>query len=278
MLGKLFKYEMKNTARIFLPVYGAILVIGLITRLLWLMVELLPDEVTLLFSMTTVSAVMLLILVMALAYLLTFFIMVARFYSNLLRDEGYLMFTLPATSSELILSKAATSLIWMIGSSIVSALAMMIAIFHPEMYVEIWRVLQELISAPEVWMHTQEIMHVIAYIGEGVLLSILTALASVLMIYASLCIGQLFSKHKLAAGLCVLAGFSVAIQIIVTIGSVVLAMVLSNSGAPIMEWITRHLVGATHGFMGINIAVMAGACVGLFFISKHILEKKLNLE
>ena len=47
------------------------------------------------------------------AILLTIYLLVERFYHNLLGNEGYLMFALPVSTSEHIIAKILTALIWM---------------------------------------------------------------------------------------------------------------------------------------------------------------------
>ena len=48
--------------------------------------------------------------------------MVYRFYKNLMTDEGYLMFTLPVSRSQLIWSKLIVSMAWGILSAVLAAL------------------------------------------------------------------------------------------------------------------------------------------------------------
>ena len=57
--------------------------------------------------------------------LLTLVLMVYRFYKNLMTDEGYLMFTLPVSRSQLIWSKLMVALAWGVLSAVLAALAWM---------------------------------------------------------------------------------------------------------------------------------------------------------
>ena len=104
MLGKLMKHEFRATARIMLPVMGAMVALALLANLSIRglagnlsdipMLRILFVLIIIFFSVAVVATI-----VMSLV------IMVSRFYRNLLKDEGYLMFTLPVSVHELIWSK-----------------------------------------------------------------------------------------------------------------------------------------------------------------------------
>lgn len=90
MLSKLLKYDLRANLKIFLFIWPAILVFGLLERVA-LMAEL-PSKISAIFvNLTTV----LFVLAVIAACVFALVISVIRFYSGLLRDEGYLMFTLP---------------------------------------------------------------------------------------------------------------------------------------------------------------------------------------
>ena len=59
------------------------------------------------------------------ACFLVFFIICAQFYRNLMTDEGYLTFTLPVKTSEILWSKLITAMLWTIISSVVIGLCVL---------------------------------------------------------------------------------------------------------------------------------------------------------
>lgn len=100
VLSKLLKYDLRANLKIFLFIWPAILVFGLLERVA-LMAEL-PVKISAIFvNLTTV----LFVLAVIAACVFALVISVIRFYSGLLRDEGYLMFTLPVRPWQLVLSK-----------------------------------------------------------------------------------------------------------------------------------------------------------------------------
>ena len=97
MLGKLIKYEFKATGRILLPLYGALLVFALINRLLFRssLDETINNTFGTIGGIANILSVFAYGCTMAAVFVVTFFVIVQRFYKNILGDEGYLMNTLP---------------------------------------------------------------------------------------------------------------------------------------------------------------------------------------
>ena len=98
MLGKLLKYELKATSRVFVPLYIAILVVSIVNGLS------LNLEI---FNIQGLATIILMCLFISL-FVITIVVTIQRFNKNLLKDEGYLMFTLPVSSKYLVLSKYLT--------------------------------------------------------------------------------------------------------------------------------------------------------------------------
>ena len=118
MLSKLLKYEFRATGRIMLPVYALLLVTAGGTSVTGSLMGRYPESTVLsifrtlfmtLFAFTTFGVL-----------LLTLVLMVYRFYKNLMTDEGYLMFTLPVSRSQLIWSKLIVSMAWGILSAVLA--------------------------------------------------------------------------------------------------------------------------------------------------------------
>ena len=113
MLGKLMKYEIMATARIFLPLFGLILLLAAFNRVLFPLNSNTFD-VPRMITMTVYIALMVALCVMTLV------VTIQRFSRNLLGDEGYLSFTLPVKTYYHIVSKAVVALMWTALSLIVS--------------------------------------------------------------------------------------------------------------------------------------------------------------
>ena len=109
MLSKLLRHEFRATGRIMLPVYALLLVSCGGCTLFGRLLGRYPES-TVLSVVQTVFATLFGVTTFGML-LLTLVLMVYRFYKNLMTDEGYLMFTLPVSRSQLIWSKLLVALV-----------------------------------------------------------------------------------------------------------------------------------------------------------------------
>ena len=119
MLGKLLKYEIKATARTFLPMYALLIVFALINKF-FMAVNADYLRIPRIIAMSVFVVVIVGICVM------TLIVTIQRFNKNLLTDEGYLSFTLPVKAHTHIDSKMIVSLMWSLLSVIVSFIAIFV--------------------------------------------------------------------------------------------------------------------------------------------------------
>ena len=96
MLSVLLKHEFRATSRRMLPALGVLTLLGLLANL----------SIRVLMSGRVGSKLLTILLGLFIAaffvgitvvWILTLVLMISRFYRNLLKEEGYLMFTLPTT-------------------------------------------------------------------------------------------------------------------------------------------------------------------------------------
>ena len=134
MLGKLMKYEIKATGRTLIPLYIALLAFAIINKIFigtGLAHKLegfgsIPFILSILGYGCTMTAV----------FIVTFFVIIQRFYKNLLGDEGYLMNTLPVSTITNITSKISIATFWNIVSGFVAALSIIIMAFKPDAFID----------------------------------------------------------------------------------------------------------------------------------------------
>ncbi|MBQ1363308.1 MAG: hypothetical protein IJI13_09095 [Oscillospiraceae bacterium] len=198
MLGKLIKQEFRATARIMLPVSGAVLVLALLANL---------SIRGLSGNMSNVPALRMLLAFIVFAYgaaivaaaVMAMVIMINRFYRNLLKDEGYLMFTLPVSVHELVWAKLIVSLVWFLVTGLLIALvcsATALNISHTSL-AEVFR---EMPSWSEIRDALKELGVYNGLIGltmQGILAILLSILALCLHFYAAMSLGHMFSKEKI---------------------------------------------------------------------------------
>ena len=185
MLGKLMKYELKATGRVLLPLYGAILLVSVLGA----------------FSLERMSEFEMGALLFVLVYtglcvalvVLTLVLIIQRFNRNLLKDEGYLMFTLPVSVHSLLFSKLFSALLWCVLGGCVGllsiALMTMIAM-DASQWGEFWAVIHQLIHNVDL-----EIAGNLGLIG---LLALMEGVSFLMTIYLSLSVGQIptFNRYR----------------------------------------------------------------------------------
>jgi len=258
MLGKLLKYEYKATSIMFLPLLLAFLATTAIIRLFGFLGS---DffAFRLLYGMLAFVTVILCIIVV-------FYPVISgaqRFSKNLLKDEGYLMNTLPVTSTKLILSKALVSITWVFASAISCGLAFLIMIAGDEDAEKIIDGIKELYK-----IFLKEFVNRPLFIVLSIVLIIASFIAFLFMFYAALSIGHLANKRRGAMAVLSFIGLYFATQMI---GSTVFMVIEDTAEGFDMTKQTDLVFGISAGLQILYIAIY-------FIITKTILKKNLNLE
>lgn len=188
-----------------------------------------------------------------------------RFYKSRFTDEGYLTFTLPVTTHQILLSSLLSSVVSMLAVGIVIALSVLLmmlvgvsgieeareelAIFFREKLPRLW---QMMLSGTD-WMSRTEFVvnMVLSYTGEMVV----TMLA--------ITIGTLTArKHKILMAIVFYYVFHIVMSIVSTYGMLSVASVESLS---------------YNGMLGLYIVGMLIVNVGGYFLMHHLADRKLNL-
>ena len=125
MLGKLIKHEFRATAREVLGLYAIVLVITVVLKGM-LEIQNIFHVDNGIMSMLTAVTIFAFVLGIIAVILGSFILMIKRFYDNMLKDEGYLSFTLPVSVGQHIASKSIISYVWMILSFVFVGLMLVI--------------------------------------------------------------------------------------------------------------------------------------------------------
>lgn len=275
MLGKLIKYELKATSRWFLPIYILALLLAPIERFaieyIDSNIELNPafDHITnTLFFIITMAFVVALIAIAVASGLLIIY----RFYKNLITNEGYLMHTLPVKTSQLIWSKAIAAILWTIASGIVIFLAIILLVIGTPGWKEFVSEISKLISTffqyyganANVWLLFIEIL----------LALILGSLSNIFMIYASISLGQLITKHKILGAFGAYFLLNTALQFV----SSLLMLPFINKFMDSVDTVLSVPVIFSHYLVPIALVYTAILSIIFYFTTSYVFKKKLNLE
>lgn len=194
--------------------------------------------------------------------------MIQRFYKNLLSDEGYLMFTLPVKPWKHIVGKLLVSMLWMVASVAVALISIQIIAYKKGAIGETLKRLS--IFHSQIMAHWGALAYLVMFeIIFGVLLFLTIG---ILIVYASIASGHLFSRHKM------LASFG--------------AFLVLNTLAQIYFMLVRWIPGIAHfslhmsanDFVNYQFVFLYGfifsglLCAAYFAATNFILSKQLNLE
>lgn len=126
MLGRLFKYELKATSKVLVPIYIAFIAITIISRV---SIDLQVDEGSL-WSFINGMGLFVFIISAITMFVATAIVIIWRFYRNTSSDEGYLLFTLPVKVDYIIISEFLCALIWGFLMSVFAVLGIFLMIFN----------------------------------------------------------------------------------------------------------------------------------------------------
>ncbi|MEL4107098.1 hypothetical protein AAFA46_09705 [Oscillospiraceae bacterium WX1] len=258
MLGKLMKYEFKATGRIFLPLFGALLIVALINRVFIELNFKVPMIIGTTMSSFMIGAVCVVALVLT----------IQRFYRNLLKSEGYLMFTLPVTTDGLIWSKLIVAAIWTVVSFVAVTLALLVMTADGLMLQHIRDAISNIIIGIKEFG-----FQAILYMVEALVLMAETLLCGILLVYTCLALSLLVNKHRI--------GFAFLMYIVIT----TLLQVVAAIGVEVFRFVDIcALIEHMSGFGQIQTALGAyflaitipGAI--FYFLTRYMLQRRLNLE
>lgn len=274
MLGKLMKYEIKATARILIPLYIALLAFAIINKIF--IGTGLAHKLEGFGSIPFILSIFGYGCTMAAVFIVTFFVIIQRFYKNLLGDEGYLMNTLPVSTITNLTSKLSIAGFWNIVSGFVAILSILIMAFDPiafsDFFTEMFKALSEGYSEIGIQLYI--------IIFEIIILILVALLRSLTMIYASISIGHLFSKHRILSAF----GAFIALNFITGAISTAITIAFSIVGKSLDHPLNNmHLDNASallvvHGFIIGIIVFNLLFFLAYFIITTYILKNKLNLE
>ncbi len=275
MLIKLLKYEFKFTGRSLLPIYAALLVLTVLMNL--------GDGMRFGFNNAGMFEgffkTMLIFTyscVISAVCIITVVLLVQRFYKNLLRDEGYLMHTLPVSAAQNIASKLICAVVWSVVSLLVAGLSLLFI----SMTFSNW---QQFFDGLADFIHDLNVafgIHWPLFALETLALVLLALASSIVEVYLALAIGHIANNHKIACSIGAYIGLKVLSGLI---GQ------LLGHGIVNWHWLNDFFQNFFYGSLheqiaGIHMMLLGMLAVSLiytgvmFVATNWIMKNKLNLE
>lgn len=294
MLGKLMKYEWKNTWKV-----GCLMLLGMFLITVIGCVVLRMPGVTAIFdgnasvamswlgiSSFVATLILYVIMLMAATWGIMIFLGI-RFYRSMYSDEGYLSHTLPVTANQLFLSKVLVGGIWYlliligIGVSVVAlVLSMVIGMINigevhnalAEYGGNIWTFLAEGVSQIADVYQNEMGINLLHYVITVTITFLVGPFITMITLFGALTIGQLSSKHKGLMGILTYAGLTILSSLI---GSTVQSALMFSS-----NMVTRPsgFTLSVNSAYDINVLTSLLIAAIMYGVSYYILNKKLNLD
>ncbi|MBQ7981064.1 MAG: hypothetical protein IJ305_05575 [Oscillospiraceae bacterium] len=277
MLGKLIKYDFLADYKRYGIVFVAMFMFSILLAVL--------DRLTDMFKENRFFEIMMMIcLILFVAAFIVMFTMIMviatiRFYKNLVRDEGYLMHTLPIPTWQLITAKFITMYIWSALAVIVAGICFGIVSGEPLWLFKIdigWEALSSAFVEDTVNGTPEQLRNLFLVCG---VVMVLSPGFMMLHIYMSLALGNLFNVHKL--GMSVLMFFALYIGEQLLSGVAMMFMSADMVSYMMdMEAQVEFTVGYEYMMTSLifSIVYTVVLMVGFFIGSERIFSKKLNLE
>jgi hypothetical protein len=257
MFTKLLKYELKTVGKWYFALNAAVLAISIFLGFsIKSFAEYAQDSTYIDNNVSSQLILFCLVLVFGIlvagAWIATFFIIIRHFYKNVFGREGYLTLTLPVSSHQIILSKLLASFIWVVFNSVILIIGIVLVILP------ISGVGNFLVYLPYIFTDFKILDFLML-----ALYSILSVLSGILLIYVAISIGQLFSNKRglmsfLAYFLLIICGF-------------ILSSVISNPFLHVEEYFTFRFF--TYYCIEYLIRILI-----FYFGTYYIMKNKLNLQ
>lgn len=271
MLKKLYQHEFHALLRNLWPAYLALLVLAFINRLtsmvgqegnpIW-------DGVQNFFMGTYVLSI-------GAVVVLSVILVVMRFYQHLVTDQGYLTFSLPVKAGSHLTCKLVSG----VTAIVLSVVGVLLSIFLRTVGTKEWD--EFIVAVQYLSKNGKQItggtdLAVVLWVLAGMLL--LAIVSGLLLFYFSISLGQQFKNRVGAAVLCFF-GLYMVFQIF---GMFVLVPTVLDM-APAMEAAARNAEAGTIFSMVSRLLLSCSVLwvvldVGMYFGSRFLLTKRLNLE
>lgn len=273
MFGKLMKYELRYLIRIFGPMWAVVVCLSVIGKVSFNPynggIETAPVGDAAFWPVIFMSVAFTGVIVML---AISVVILIQRFYKGMFGDEGYLMFTLPVTTGNLIHAKALSALLMISGSMVITVLCYSILLFYPE----IWDIVREafllVIGGPNA-----SAAQIAAVSIWGVIASVVTCAKGLYMLYFSITAGQLWKKHPVAGAIVVYYLISVALSALSLLVANYMGGFITVRVMDVLNSMNIGPVAYTTYVFLVEIIRAAVQIVVFYFGTKYLMEKKLNI-
>ena len=282
MLGKLINYDLTSISRTLIPLWilapvisllFSISIRGLVGTAEYAVQNTLENQAliqgsAIITGITTLVffGVMIAILVMTVLFI------IQRFWNGLLKEEGYLMFTLPVETWELVVSKGICATVVSCVSILVGVVSCVVMFMGAiSGFDELWNGIGQLIGYA---VKADGVMIWSCNVVLFVLLMIVGTAESVYRVYAAMALGQLFEGHRVVGACVSYIGIGIAWSLISGIFTIIVSLALPDTA----YYLTEDFGVFGLLYMLVLLLITLFQIVIWHLMTVHILSRHLNLE
>jgi hypothetical protein len=264
MLGKLLKYEFKSQLKIYAAVYIFTILLGFVSLMFDKLNGAYPENTV--FLTLHGFAFVLMVIAMVGIFIATLIFCIIRYRNNLLRDEGYLMHTLPVSPWSLQFSKLIVACFWFAADVIIAGLTYGISVwsFSWVKYIkDLFTSTNENIPG---W-----------FIPVTLILLVFSMVASIGQFYISMQIGHLSYNSK---DLMSFVAYIITYIVMQILSTIILVITSLTSMGSLQKLMTAETVPLEY-FKGIYVGSVIQVIILIVVFNVGcvwIMKKKLNLE
>lgn len=282
MLGKLFKYEFKSTAKIMLTLYA---VLAAVTALgsIFLSMDSIQERKNDAANLVVGSLILLYVLTVLALFIVTYVYLCVHFFKTMYSNQGYLTHTLPVGSLSIFNVKLITSLVWML-CSILLLLGSIVALTTALTPGAAWNLHGNYsFHTINEFFNLNFHMNFISFIAWMLFSVLVSCLSYLMLVFTSASIGQLFHQYKSAAS--IIAG--VVLYFVQQIISMIFLLFHMDS---LIHGVTTSISSGTNmndpqiftdisvPFFSTGFLLEIGFIVIYYIVCSVIVRKHINLE
>lgn len=279
MLKKLLKHEWAETWRIPSLAFFVTVVLTVVCALYFYFAPAATPEVEL--NVGNMVLFLLFVFYSGIVSLLITVYLGVRFYKNLYTDEGYLMHTLPVRPRMLILSKTLVGVFWIYLAGILSLITILpvVCLAVPKL---------GYISEPELAELTSKMLpELLSLFGDSPLelffyfvpYMIVSSFFSVLLLYAAICLGQLFGKHKALSSILCYLGLNTLLSTVSAVlmvpGLTGVIITHADDSDDFLTLVMPSIMQTTFFITFLSSLLLSAVC---FWLCDYLMKKNLNLD
>ncbi len=279
MLGKLMKYDFKALNHYLIVIHAMLLITAALGRFLFvgrLMEN--PAGLSDAGVAATIIGIIIYVILFMTAVFGTMLMIAICFYKNLYSDEGYLTHTLPVTRGQLLISKTVSGSVWMLLDMMMVILSLFILVLTRPVLDDFTACRDELLRAMGFPASTGYGKILVAF----AVLFIVSAVGNVVIIYASIAIGQLFSNHRVLGAVVVYFVINTIVSIISSIAGTAYSMSTFIHAADESSFVMMANDGVIYQVYArlflFSLVLEIILAIGAYTVTHLLMQKKLNLN